>query len=52
MFTIYQLADFLIRDLEKDIKKFKSKLVILTGGFFLNDQQITKHDKDRLYIPK
>ena len=25
MFTLYQLADFLIRDLEKDIKKFKSE---------------------------
>ena len=50
MFTIYQLADFLIRDLEKDIKKFKSKMVILTGDFFLNDHQITKQDKDRLYL--
>ena len=27
----------------------KSKLVIITGDFFQNDQQITKHDKDRLY---
>ena len=25
MFTIYHLADFLMRDLDKDIKKFKSK---------------------------
>ena len=44
-FTIYQLADFLIRDLQKDIKKFKSKMVIITGDFYLRDPQITKQDK-------
>lgn len=33
IFTIYQLAHFLIVDLEKEIKKFNSKLVIITGGF-------------------
>jgi hypothetical protein len=49
IFTIYQLADFLIRDLEKDIKKYKSKLFIITGDFFLRDEQILKHDKDWLY---
>jgi hypothetical protein len=49
MFTIYQLAHFLITDLEKDIKKYKSKLVIITGDFFLADPQITKEDKDWLY---
>jgi hypothetical protein len=50
IFTIYQLTDFLIRDLEKDIKKYKSKLFILTGDFFLHsDSQIAKQDKDRLY---
>ena len=49
IFTIYQLADFLIMDLEKDIKKYKSKLFIITGDFYLRDEQITKHDKDRLY---
>jgi len=49
IFTIYQLADFLIRDLDKDIKKYKSKLFIITGDFYLRDEQITKHDKDRLY---
>ena len=27
----------------------KSKLVIIVGDFFQSDQQITKHDKDRLY---
>ena len=36
-------------DLEKDIKKYKSKLFIITGDFYLRDEQITKHDKDRLY---
>jgi hypothetical protein len=49
IFTIYQLADFLIRDLEKDIKKYKSKMFILTGDFFLRDDQISNHDKDWLY---
>ena len=49
MFTIYQLAHFLIKDLEKDIKKYKSKLLIITGDFFLSDTQITKEDKDWLY---
>jgi hypothetical protein len=48
-FIIYQLADFLIRDLQKDIKKFKSKMVIITGDFYLRDPQITKQDKDWLY---
>jgi hypothetical protein len=46
---VYQLADFLIRDLEMDIKKYKSKLFIITGDFFLTDEQILKHDKDWLY---
>jgi len=49
IFTIYQLADFLIKDLEKDIKKYKSKLFIITGDFYLRDEQISNHDKDRLY---
>ncbi len=50
IFTIYQLADFLITDLEKDIKKYKSKLLIITGDFFLHSNpQISKEDKDRLY---
>ena len=48
-FTIYQLADFLIKDLAKDIQKYKSKLVIITGDFFLRDQQISKEEKDWLY---
>ena len=37
IFTIYQLAHFLIVDLEKEIKKFNSKLVIIRGDFFLSD---------------
>jgi hypothetical protein len=49
VFTIYQLAHFLIKELEKDITKYKSKLVVITGDFFLSDQQITKEDKDWLY---
>ena len=44
------MADSLITDLEKDMKKYKSKLVIITGDFFLySDTQISKHDKDWLY---
>ena len=49
VFTIYQLADFLIMDLEKDLEKYKSKLLVITGDFFLSDPQITKQDKDWLY---
>ena len=49
VFTIHQLAHFLIIDLEKDLKKYKSKLVVITGDFFLSDPQITKEDKDWLY---
>ncbi len=49
VFTIHQLAHFLIIDLEKDIKKYKSKLLVITGDFFLSDSQISKEDKDWLY---
>lgn len=49
MFTIHQLAHFLIKELEKDLEKYKSKLVVITGDFFLSDSQITKVDKDWLY---
>ena len=50
VFTIHQLAHFLIKELEKDItKKYKSKLLVITGDFFLSDLQITKEDKDWLY---
>jgi hypothetical protein len=50
VFTIHQLAHFLTIDLEKDItKKYNSKLVIITGNFFLSDPQITKEDKVWLY---
>jgi hypothetical protein len=49
MFTIYQLAHFLIKELEKDLEKYKPKLMIITGDFFLSDPQITKVDKDWLY---
>ena len=49
MFTIYQLAHFLIKELDKDLEKFKSKLLIIKGDFFLSDPQITKQDKDWLY---
>jgi hypothetical protein len=49
IFTIHQLAHFLIIDLEKNLKKYKSKLLVITGDFFLSDSQITKEDKDWLY---
>jgi translation initiation factor 2 beta subunit (eIF-2beta)/eIF-5 len=49
VFTIHQLAHFLIKELEKDITKYKSKLLVITGDFFLADPQITKEDKDWLY---
>ena len=49
IFTIYQLAHFLIIDLEKNLEKYKSKLVVITGDFFLSDPQITKQDKEWLY---
>ena len=49
VFTIHQLAHFLIIDLEKDITKYKSKLLVITGDFFLSAPQITKQDKDWLY---
>ena len=34
VFTIHQLAHFLIKKLEKDITKYKSKLLIITCDFF------------------
>ena len=49
VFTIYQLAHFLIKELEKDLEKYKSNLVVITGDFFLSDSQISKEDKDWLY---
>ena len=49
VFTINQLAHFLIKELEKNLEKYKSKLVVITGDFFLSDSQITKQDKDWLY---
>ncbi len=49
VFTIHQLAHCLIFDLTKDIKKYKSKLVIITGDFFLSDSQIEQEEKDWLY---
>jgi hypothetical protein len=49
VFTIHQLTHFLIKQLEKDLEKYKSKLVVITGDFFLSDPQITKEDKDWLY---
>ena len=43
------MAHFLIKELEKDITKYESKLLIITGDFYLSDPQITKQDKDWLY---
>ena len=45
VFTIHQLAHFLIIDLEKNLKKYKSKLMVITGDFFLSDSQINKEEK-------
>jgi hypothetical protein len=39
----------LIIDLEKNLEKYKSKLVVITGDFFLSDPQISKQDKDWPY---
>jgi hypothetical protein len=49
--NIYNLSigTFLIKELEKDLEKYKTKLVVITGDFFLSDSQITKEDKDWLY---
>ena len=49
IFTLHQLAHFLIIDLERDLEKYISKLVVITGDFFLADPQITKEDKAWLY---
>ena len=49
VFTIHQLAHFLMKELKKDLKKYKSKLVVITSDLFLSDSQITKQDKDWLY---
>ena len=35
--------------MEKDLEKYKSKLMIITGDFFLSEPQIIKQDKDWLY---
>ena len=49
MFTIHQLAHFLIKYLEKNLEKYKSKLLVITGDFYLSDSQISKEEKDWLY---
>jgi hypothetical protein len=36
-------------DLEKDITKYKLKLFIIAGDFYLGDPQIEKDEKDWLY---
>ena len=43
MFTIHQLAHFLIKELEKDLTKYKSKLLVITGDFFLSDSHKNIH---------
>ncbi|HEX2409125.1 MAG TPA: hypothetical protein VHJ38_18130, partial [Nitrososphaeraceae archaeon] len=43
IFTIHQLAHFLIIDLKKDLKKYQSKLVVITGDFYLLDSQISNY---------
>jgi hypothetical protein len=39
----------LIIDIERDLKKYKSKFLVITADFFISDSQITKEDKDGLY---
>jgi len=39
------LAHFLIIDLDKDLEKYRFKLIVITGDFFLSDPQITKEDE-------
>ena len=45
VFTINQLAHFLIIELEKDLRKYKSKLVVITGDFFLSDHKSQNRTK-------
>jgi hypothetical protein len=45
IFTIHQLVWFLIFDLEKDIKKYKSKLFIITGDFFLRSTNCNRRKR-------
>jgi hypothetical protein len=35
----------LIKELEKDLKKYKSKLLVVTGDFFLSDYKFQKKTK-------
>ena len=62
IFTIHQLAHFLIIDIEQDLKKYQSKLLVIIGNFSLltlKSQTKTKagyllkrykHSKKRLKI--
>ena len=53
MFTIYQLANFLIKELEKDLEKYKSKLLIITGEVTFSFQTHKSQTKTRTgYILK
>jgi hypothetical protein len=45
MFTIHQIAHFLIKDLEKNIEKYKSKLLIITGDFSSQTHKLQKKIK-------
>ena len=45
VFTIYQLAHFLIIDLENDLKKYKPKLLVVTGDFFLQTHKLQNKTK-------
>lgn len=48
-FTIYQLANIIIYDLSKLIKKYKSNLVIITIDLFtINEKQFSISEKQRL----
>ena len=43
------ISPFFDKRIGKRYRKYKSKLVVITGDFFLSDSQITKEDKDWLY---
>jgi hypothetical protein len=45
VFTIYQLAHFLIKELEKDLEKYKSKLLIITSEFSFQTDKLQNKTK-------
>ena len=52
VFTIYQLAHFLIKELEKDLEKYKSKLLVITGDFSFQSHKLQKKTKTGYILNK